>query len=51
MEAVCREALRQMESTGYAEQLKEDDCNTILKYGIACWKKQCRVMVETEKTE
>ncbi len=51
MEAVCREALRQMESTGYAEQLREDDCNTILKYGIACWKKQCRVMVETEKTE
>ena len=51
MEAVCREALRQMESTGYAEQLREDDCNIILKYGIACWKKQCRVMVETEKTE
>ena len=51
MEAVCREALRQMESTGYAEQLREDDCNIILKYGIACWKKQCRVMVETEKVE
>ncbi len=49
MEAVCREALRQIESTGYAEQLKEDDCDTILKYGIACYKKQCRVMVETEK--
>ena len=49
METVCREALRQIESTGYAEQLREDDCTTILKYGIACYKKQCRVMVETEK--
>ena len=49
MEEVCREALRQIEVTGYTEQLKEDDCDTILKYGIACYKKQCRVMVETEK--
>ena len=51
MEAVCREALRQIESTGYAEQLREDDCTTILKYGIACYKKQCRVMATIENME
>ena len=51
MEAVCQEALRQMESTGYAEQLKENDCHTILKYGIACYKKKCRVMVSIENLE
>lgn len=51
MEAVCREALRQMESTGYAEQLKADDCRTIIKYGIACYKKQCRVLMIAENVE
>ena len=32
----------------HAKQLKENDCGTILKYGIACYKKQCRVMMEKE---
>lgn len=51
MEAVCHEALSQMESTGYAEQLKADDCRTIIKYGIACYKKQCRVLMIAENVE
>ncbi|MDO4272381.1 MAG: AAA family ATPase [Eubacteriales bacterium] len=40
----CRDALRQIEERHYEEQLLEDGMNTILKYGIACNKKQCKVL-------
>ncbi len=43
-DAVCREALEQIERMGYAEQLREDGMETVLKYGIACNRKECRVM-------
>ena len=49
MDNVCKDAIKQIESTGYTEQLKNNDCHTILKYGIACYKKHCRVMLKTEK--
>ena len=45
MDAVCRVALRQIERTGYEEELEEDGVENILKYGIACYKKRCRVML------
>ena len=48
LDVMCREALEQINVVGYAKQLKENDCGTILKYGIACYKKQCRVMMEKE---
>ncbi len=46
--AVCQNALKQIEVDGYTEELKEDGCHTIYKYGIACYKKKCRVAVEKE---
>ncbi len=29
-----------MDKNGYGDELKEEDCHTILKYGIACYKKR-----------
>ena len=49
-ESVCQEALLKIDKNGYAEELKKEGCRTILKYGIACWKKECRVLVEKETT-
>ena len=43
LETKCLEALRQIEDNDYAEQLLDDDMDTILKYGIACRKKTCMV--------
>lgn len=44
LEKDCRRALEQIEKKKYAEPLAEAGMRTILKYGIACYKKQCRVM-------
>lgn len=46
LEAGCKEALRQIEETGYEERLKEDGMSRIIRYGIACWKKSCMVRVD-----
>ena len=48
LEAACREALRQIEERHYAEDLYDDGYDHILKYGIACCKKRCRVMLAAE---
>lgn len=45
LDAGCRKALEQIEKGGYAEQLREDGMHRILKYGIACYKKRCKVML------
>ncbi|MCC8082479.1 MAG: ATP-binding protein [Lachnospiraceae bacterium] len=47
-DAACKEALDQINEHNYTAELKEDDIQTILKYGIACYKKQCRVVLERE---
>lgn len=49
LEAGCREALKQIEEMGYKERLKDDGMSTIIKYGIACRKKECMVRVEKEE--
>ena len=46
MEKGCREALQQIDTKGYEEKLRQDGLETILKYGIACNRKKCRVMLE-----
>ncbi len=43
LERACEEALRQIEHTGYEDDLEDDGVEKILKYGIACYKKRCRV--------
>ncbi|MCD8052457.1 MAG: ATP-binding protein [Lachnospiraceae bacterium] len=44
----CEEALRQIDDNDYAAELREDDMQTILKYGIACYKKKCRVVMRKD---
>lgn len=48
LESVCREAILQIERNSYVEELREEGCYTIIKYGIACYKKKCRVAVKKE---
>ena len=45
MEAVSEEALKQIEDRRYEEQLLEEGVEHILKYGIAFYKKKCKVIV------
>ncbi len=46
LDAACERALKQMEHTGYEDDLEDDGVENILKYGVACYKKRCRVMLE-----
>ena len=48
LEAGCQKALSQIEKKRYEEQLRDDGMEKILKYGIACYKKRCRVMLAEE---
>lgn len=43
LEKGCLDAIEQIERMGYEESLLENDVNVILKYGIACYKKKCKV--------
>ena len=45
----CTKAMKQMEDDGYAEVLRQDGMQIIHKYGIACYKKSCRVSYCMEK--
>ncbi len=44
----CMEAMKQIRDRKYEELLLRDGMKTIYRYGIACYKKQCRVMSETD---
>ncbi|MCI7322003.1 MAG: ATP-binding protein [Lachnospiraceae bacterium] len=48
LETECKEALRQIDDTGYTEALHQEEIHRILKYGIACRRKDCRVLMEIE---
>ncbi|MCD7818249.1 MAG: ATP-binding protein [Lachnospiraceae bacterium] len=48
LDTACKTALEQVNKNNYTAELKEDDMHTILKYGIACYKKQCKVLLERE---
>lgn len=47
----CKKALEQIDTMGYTEQFCDEGVQTILKYGIACYKKRCRVMVIKERIQ
>ena len=47
--SACKKALQQIREKGYAAELREDGCHTIYQYGIACFRKQCRIAVEKEE--
>ena len=45
LDGACKEALKQIEYTKYEDDLVNDGVANILKYGIACYKKRCKVML------
>lgn len=40
----CKEAVRQIRDRRYEEQLMDDGMKTIYRYGIACYKRRCKVV-------
>ena len=46
LESECQKALAQIESLDYARHFQEEGFQNVLKYGIACYKKRCRVALE-----
>lgn len=49
-EQECKKALRQINDNDYTAELKNDGMRTLLKYGIACYKSQCKVVVELQSS-
>lgn len=47
--AAIREAFEQIDVEDYTHELKAENFTTIYKYGVACYKKQCRVRCEREE--
>lgn len=43
LEAASQKAVEQIEKTNYAQELQDEGIDTILKYGIAFYKKRCKV--------
>lgn len=43
LERACEQALKQIEEKKYDEELRENGIDKILKYGIACYMKRCKV--------
>ena len=46
LEGKCREALRQIEEKDYASRMRIDGIRTVLKYGVACRRKTCKMLLE-----
>ena len=49
MEKECENALQQITDVRYTEALKQEGIHKIIKYGIACYKKKCKVMMKIEE--
>ena len=49
LEESCKSALEQIVNTHYEEELKNEGVDRILKYGIACFKKRCKVQLIEER--
>ena len=45
-EGGCLEAMKQIRERRYEESLLKDGMKTIYRYGIACYRKRCRVVSE-----
>ena len=48
LDAGCAKALKQIEDNKYEENLLDAGMQTILKYGIACYQKRCKVVLAEE---
>ena len=48
LDQACERALKQVEERKYDEELRENGADKILKYGIACYMKRCKVKLAEE---
>ena len=46
MDSACSRALEQIEEKEYVDKLRQDGMRNFIKYGIACFKKDCKVVIE-----
>lgn len=44
LDKACKKALEQIKEKNYDQKLEEEGYETILNYGIACYKKRCKVL-------
>ena len=44
LDAACEEALEQIEKKDYVAKLKQDGMKNFIRYGVACFKKMCKVV-------
>ena len=49
LDKVCEKAIAQMKDRRYEEYLKNDGRHDLLFYGVAFYKKRCKVIVEEQK--
>lgn len=45
MDTACSRALEQIEEKDYVDKLRQDGMRNFIKYGIACFKKDCKVVI------
>lgn len=45
MDAACSMALEQIEEKDYVDKLRQDGMRNFIRYGIACFKKDCKVVI------
>ena len=45
MDSACSRALEQIEEKDYVDKLRQDGMRNFIKYGIACFKKDCKVVI------
>ena len=46
LEKACRRAIEQINDKNYTDTFLNDGMETVRKYGIACYKKRCKVVLE-----
>lgn len=46
LDKACEKALKQIKEKHYDQKLEKEGYETILNYGIACYKKRCKILVD-----
>ena len=49
LQGECEKALQQIIDIRYTEGLEQEGIHTIIKYGIACYRKKCKVLMRIDK--
>lgn len=49
LQGECEKALQQIIDIRYTEALEQEGIHTIIKYGIACYRKKCKVLMRINK--